>query len=241
MAEIYSNDYLNIIEENGNIFKINFLYESSLLINSLLKTKIIQGGTSSNNYKMLKFKAKSVKTFREFRSEENIKNGSLKINVNTIATILSNLVCQLSYLIRMGNQIFIGYDLNDLIVINNNRFIFLGCEYLSDICENGMTLISFPFSRNGFFVSPELLEIKEIPSYTHYKTCYFSLGLFILYILTNNDEMYNDYLNICKDEKERCTKVKEWLNTIHIKDTKLYFLLSRCLIDNPRSRNIFFI
>jgi len=239
MVEIYSNDYLNIIEENGNIFKINFLYENSLLINSLLKTKIIQGGTSSNNYKMIKFKAKSVKTFREFQNEENKKNGTLKLNTNTLVKILSNLVCQLKYLIRTGSQIFIGYNLNDLIVINNNRFIFLGCEYLSDICEDDVTLISYPFSQNDFFVSPELLEIKEIPSYIHYKSCYFSLGLLLLYILTNNDEIYNDYLKV--SENERYIKIKEWLNTVHIKDTKLYFLLSRCLNDSPKNRNIIFI
>jgi len=240
MVEIYSNDHLNIVEENG-IFKINFLYENSLLINSLLKTKIIQGGTSCNNYKMIKFKANSVKTFREFQNEENIKNGNCKISINYIGLILSNLVTQLKYLIRVGSQTFIGYNLNDLIVINDNRFIFLGCEYLSDICEDDMTLISFPFSQDDFFISPELLKIKEIPSYTHYKTCYFSLGLFILYILTNNDEIYIDYLKVCKDENERYIKIKEWLETLHIKDTKLYFLLSRCLNENPKSRSIFFI
>jgi hypothetical protein len=36
---------------------------------------------------MLKFKAKSVKTFRDFQNEENNRNGNLKISVNTIALL----------------------------------------------------------------------------------------------------------------------------------------------------------
>jgi len=238
MVEIYSNDNLNIIEEKGNIFKINFTYQNEILINSLLKTRIIQGGTSSDNYKMLKFKAKTVKTFRDFQNEENNRNGNLKISVNTIALLFSNLVCQLNYLINVGSQIFIGYNLNDVIVINNNKFIFLGCEYLTEICDN-MIQISYPFSQNDFFISPELLKIKEIPSYIHYKTCYFSLGLFILYILTNNDEMYSEYLK--GYENDRYIKISEWLETLHIKNTKLYFVLSRCLNKIPENRNILFI
>jgi hypothetical protein len=240
MTKIYSNDYLNIVEEKGNIFKINFEYQNSLLINSLLKTRIIQGGSASNNFQMLKFKANSVKTFREFQNEDRKNNGSPKISVNNIALLLSNLSCQLNYLINVGSQIFIGYNLNDLIVINNNRFIFLGCEYLSEIYDNNMTLISYPFSQNDFFASPELLKITEIPSYIHYKTCYFSLGLFLLHLITNNDEIYGEYLR-SNSEEERYKKIEEWLNRIPIKNTKIYFVLSRCLNKIPTNRSIIFV
>jgi hypothetical protein len=102
-----------------------------------------------------------------------------------------------------------------------------------------MIQISYPFSQNDFFISPELLKIKEIPSYIHYKTCYFSLGLFILYILTNNDEMYSEYLK--GYENDRYIKISEWLETVHIKNTKLYFVLSRCLNKIPENRKILFI
>jgi len=241
MIEIYSNDYLNITEEKGkNIFKINFIYQNAVLINSLLKTRIIQGGTSSEDYKILKFKAQTVKTFTQFKEDYKRKRGNSKISINDSAIILTNLSQQLNYIIKMYSKTFIGYNLENIIVINDKQFIYLGCQYLSEIYDNEMTLISCPFNQNDFFASPELLNINEIPSYIHYKTSYFSLGLFLLYILTNNDEKYNDYL---KENQIflRFAKIDEWLKTLHIKYTKLYFLLSRSLVEEPSNRNILFI
>lgn len=241
MIEIYANDYLNIIEERGkNIFKINFVYQNAVLIESLLKTRIIQGGTSSEDYKILKFKAQTVKTFSQFKDEYKCKRGNSKISINDSLIILTNLSQQLNYIIKMYSKTFIGYSSENIIVINDRQFIYLGCQYLSDIYDNEMTLISCPFTQNDFFVSPELLNINEIPSYVHYKTSYFSLGLFLLYILTNDDEKYNDYLKE-KQQFLRFAKIDEWLKTLHVKYTKVYFLLSRSLVEDPSSRNILFI
>jgi hypothetical protein len=241
MRKIYANDYLNIIEEKGkNIFTINFVYQNEVLINSLLKTRIILGGTSSEDYKILKFKAQTVKTFSQFKEDYKCKRGNSKISINDSLIILKNLSQQLNYIIKMYSKTFIGYDPENIIVINDRQFIYLGCQYLSEIYDNEMTLISCPFNKNELFASPELLNINEIPSYIHYKTTYFSLGLFLLYILTNDHEKYNDYL---KENQNfvRFAKIDEWLKTLHIKYTKLYFLLSRSLVEEPSNRNILFI
>jgi hypothetical protein len=241
MTKIYANDYLNIIEERGkNIFTINFVYQNEVLINSLLKTRIILGGTSSEDYKILRFKAQTLKTFSQFKEDYKRKRGNSKISINDSLIILTNLSQQLDYIIKMYSKTFIGYNIENIIVINESQFIYLGCQYLSEIYDNEMTLISCPFNQIELFPSPELLNINEIPSYIHYKSSYFSLGLFLLYILTNDDEKYNDYL---KENQNflRFAKIDEWLKTLHIKYTKLYFLLSRSLVEEPNSRNILFI
>jgi serine/threonine protein kinase len=101
----------------------------------------------------------------------------------------------------------------------------LSNEYLKEIetYNNKETIIvSSPFTPTDFFLSPELMTIKEIPSYIHYKTSYYSLGNLILYLFT-------------EDEK---TDEKEILANIHIRGTKLYWLLERMLEKNPKSRSI---
>ena len=75
MTEVYSNDYLKIIEEKNKIFKIIFEYPNAVLINSLIKTRIIQGGTSTDDYRILKFKADTVKSLSQFQEEKQKERG----------------------------------------------------------------------------------------------------------------------------------------------------------------------
>jgi hypothetical protein len=82
-----------------------------------------------------------------------------------------------------------------------------------------------------------MLKIKELPSHVHYKTSYFSLGCLLLYALTEGKEdFYTEYLKEIK-----CEKIHEYLNNLHFKNTKLYWLLSRCLVEEPKKRSILFI
>jgi serine/threonine protein kinase len=99
-----------------------------------------------------------------------------------------------------------------------------------------MATISCPFSTEDFFVSPELLEIKEIPSKIHFKTSYFSLGLLLIYMLLADDEFYTDYLKHKYSEK-----ILESLNNHPVKNTRIFWLLSRCLVEDPKSRSIILI
>ena len=102
--------------------------------------------------------------------------------------------------------------------------------------SNEQVLITFPFSQNDFFMSPELLNIKELPSFIDYKVTYFSFGCLLLYgFLGDDDFMKND------DEKTSEEKLKIQMETIFIKNTKLYWLLKRCLVEQPKNRCIIFI
>ena len=99
-----------------------------------------------------------------------------------------------------------------------------------------MAMISSPFSKTNFFISPELFLVTEIPYYIHYKTSYFSLGLFIIYVLLGDDNFYNDYLLNNYSEK-----ILNILDNHPIKNTRIYWLLSRCLVEDPRKRSIILI
>jgi len=99
-----------------------------------------------------------------------------------------------------------------------------------------MIQISCPFTANDFYVSPELLNINKLPSYVHYKTSYFSLACLIIYSLSSNDKFYKEYLN-----DKQPDRIIEILNNHPIKNTKMYWLLSRCLVEDPKNRSILFI
>jgi len=243
MAEIFVNDSLKIIQDKNNktMYKMEFNYPCPALIRSLTKTHIIQG-TITDDYTTLRFKALSVKSFPQFIEEQSKVRGSPHLSINLAANMISNLSAQLSHLITKESQTIIGYAPENIIVINDNTFAFLDSELVAEIDPVGkeMATISCPFKVTDFFASPEILKIKELPSHVHYKTSYFSLGCLLLYALTEGrlegEDFYKEYLKELK-----CEKIHEYLTRLHFKNTKLYWLLSRCLVEEPKKRSILFI
>jgi len=236
MTEIYSNDTLKIIEEqNKSTFRIELLYPNAILINSLIKTRIITGGTITDDYRIVKFKALSVKTLHQFQEEQNKQRGTRKLTISETATLIANLATQLKYLLTKENRTLLGYTPENIIVINDKKFAFLGGDLLTEIVDN-KSLISYPFTTNDFFVSPELLKIREIPTYIHYKTAYFSLACLAIYVLLSDDEFYIEYIN-----NHNSTTILDYLKLHPIKNTKIYWLLSRCLVEEVENRSILFI
>ena len=214
MTEIYSNDTIKIIENKKNsLFKIVFAYRNEILIRSLIKTGLIKGATVSDDYKSIQFRAISVKKINK------------KLSIPEATTLISDLAIQLNYLITVEGYSIIGYMLENIIVINDNRYIFIGCNMITEIDENNKILISCPFNNTDLYMTPELLQIKELPTYIHYKTVYYSLG--------------------CLAQHALQIKETEFLmsnsNSNSIKYTKLYWLLSRCLVKDVESRSILYI
>ena len=222
---VYNSDFVNIVEgPHKGIFKIIFAYPSRALINSLIKTKIIQGVTATDDYKTLQFKANTVTTL--------IRNKTAAF----AAQITSSLATQLNYLITAESRTIIGYAPENIIVINGKKSAFIGSEWVVEL-EGTMFQLTYPFGPHDFFVSPELFKVKELPAYVHYKTAYFSLACLIAHVLLGTEnEYYNEYLKNKNPET-----ILTYLNNHSINGTKLYWLLSRCLVDDPRKRSILYI
>lgn len=235
---ILEKENLKISKDDDSIFKIEFKSSEYSLINSLIKTRIIQGGSTDERYKTITFNANTVKTLEDFRNEKNISQGKKNLSVPDVAKMIHTLSIQLNYLIEYENRTIIGYNEEDIIVINEKKFVFLSSELVANIDSEGteMAIISCPFSSNEFFFSPEMLKITEIPSKIHYKTAYFSLGVLLVYMLSEDDDFYKDYL-----KHKRSEKILECLNNHPIKNTRIYWLLSRCLVEESKNRSIILI
>ena len=241
MNIIIKNDnfYIGQDQSDNKSFTIFFDSYNEALIKSILKTRIILGATTTEKYRSLTFKASSVLSFFDFQKELKRENKSLKLTYNLALKMTHNLVTQLNYLITHFSKTFLGFSLKNLIVIDKSKFVYLCDEFLLDIIKNGENvekmLISFPFTCDDFFLAPELLSIKEIPSFVNYKVSYFSLGYLIMYCLLGDDDFI--YSEDLQEKDTICHK----MTTLSIKNTKLYWLLERCLVEEPRNRSILFI
>ena len=234
MSVIISKDNFKIIQYDNHIFTIEFSSPSPALIHSLVKTKLILGATITNDYQTVKFKAHSVKNLLQFQGENSPH--TKKISIKNAHLLTSNLVNQLQYLLY-ENMTIIGYHPENIIVINDQKFAFLGNEYVTPVYDEKI-FISYPFSHTDFFVSPELCKIKELPSYVHYKTAYFSLACLVVYTLLGNNDFYDTYL---QTRSNVLVNIMQNLHHHSIKHTKLYWLLSRCFIVEPEKRTLLFI
>jgi hypothetical protein len=250
MREIFTIDDIKIrVDDQTSIFRIEFAHPSPSLIRSLIKTKLIQGATSTSDYKTIQFKSTSVKPFAQFQSDLKTATGAPNLPIGVAAHMTGCLTQQLKYLVSTESRTIIGYTAAHVIVINDKKFAYLGSEFVSEIKpidpdqdlnqDNNLgnkTQICYPFSPTDFFVSPELLKIIELPSHVHYKTAYFSMACLIIYALLNNDDFYTEYL-----QHHQSDKIIAALHPHPINGTKLYWLLSRCLLEDPERRTILLI
>ena len=238
MEEIITkNDHFKITQNEfyDKMYTIFFPSYNEPLIKSIIKPKILLGATTTEKYNTISFKATKVQTFKEYQIDLERENGTKKLQYNSILKMTYNLATQLNFLITNYAKTFLGYSPENLIVVDKNKYIYLSSEYLLNI-SNEQVLITFPFSQNDFFMSPELLNVRELPSFIDYKVTYFSFGCLLLYgFLGDDDFMKND------DEKTSEEKLKIQMETIFIKNTKLYWLLKRCLVEQPKNRSIIFI
>jgi hypothetical protein len=241
MNIIIKNDnfYISQDQSDNQTFTVFFDSYNEALIKSITKTRIILGATTTEKYRSLTFKATSVLTFFDFQKELERENKSLKLTYNLALKMTHNLVTQLNYLITQFSKTFLGFSPKNLIVIDKSKFVYLCDEFLLDIIKNGENgeklLIKSPFTRDDFFFSPELLSVKEIPSFVNYKVSYFSLSLLILYTLLGDDDF------IYSEDLQEKDKISHRMETLIIKNTKLYWLLERCLVEEPKNRSILFI
>ena len=234
---IIDRENFQVIRLGKSQFLIQFQYQSHKIVNSFIKTKLIPGSSTDENYKTIKFKAESVKSLAEFEKETFVKYGKKGIIVPTVAKMIYSLSNQLSYLIERERCTIIGYSVKNVIVINDDKFLFLDGEFIANIDEKTQQImISYPFSKTEIFLSPELLTLCEIPAYVHYKTAYFSLACLLIWSITGENEFYLEFL-----KHKEPLKILEELENHPIKDTKMYWLLSRCLLNEERNRSILYI
>jgi len=200
------------------------------LFYSIVKPLIVNSATivnNNNDTSSLVIKTTSIKTFSQFKEEQKMINGSYKLPYTTILNIIICLSKQLSYLLESETKCFYNFDPDNILVVDDCKFLYLSTEHLKDIKNNNLYVYN-PIKKSIGYLSPELHNVSSIPIIIHYKTIFYSLGLFIINNLVD-DLTNNDTQEVLMD----CI--------VNIRGTKLYYFLERCLQDEPTKRFLIYV
>jgi hypothetical protein len=126
------------------------------------------------------------------------------------------------------NYSFSQYDLDNIIVINNNEYLYISKQHFVpyNSITNNIT-ISLPFKKT-ILSSPELRELETLPSEITMKTIYYSLAALILHYL----------FNVSVSDTSVDDNIMDIL--MPIKETKLYWFILRGVKKDPKERYLLF-
>jgi hypothetical protein len=210
---LYSYKEFNIYksEKIENLYKIELkhpIQKTNLpLLTSLIKSKLLQGVSINYLKNEISFQATSVIPLNELIKNTNITYEKTQEFILSITKQLKHL--------HNENYSFYGFDLESIIVINNNIFLQFSLEYLVSLNQSTSQIaINQPFSKkNNFFISPELHLQTTLPIFISYKCIYNSLGQICIFLLFKKIIQNIEIISLLKP----------------IEGTKLYWFLLRAI------------
>ena len=175
--------------------------------------KIIEKKKIGDNYHRFTIKANSVMTLKDL-----LKKYKNKLPYEMCMELLYNIGNQIQTLERFHLGIpFV--DLEDIVVVDEKKFLFLDDEKLLDIKKGQLEIVE-PLKKSSYF-SPELLKISKLPSTVSYKSAFYSVASLTGFCFKGKQITIED------DHKEVFK---------NIYTTKLYWALLRMLESNPNNR-----
>jgi hypothetical protein len=151
-------------------------------------------------------------------------------NNETLCIKMIDCISQQFFFLNNNNYAFYGLDLNSIIVINDEIFVVTDPQYLLPVEDNHF-LFYFPF-KIPYFGNPEILRINKLPERVHYKCCFYSLGVLIVFFLTTKYLLVGNEVQCLED-------IEKIINPF--KKTKLYWFIKRCLKPKVEERILLLI
>jgi len=220
---------LQIVKQSDNYYKLCFLNKNELFLQSIVVPMLLDGAFMNDSFNTIEFYAHSVKPLSLY-----LQSG---MSYHSVIHLIWYLSKQQEFLKKNGYG-FYSLHLNDILVIDECKFICVNPEIVKQIKNESITFYS-PFLRNGF-VSPEILNVESIPASISYRCFYYSLGALAVYCYFG--------INIC-DVGANCddldethlvySKIMDILSPIS--DSKLYWCLLKCLCVDSNKRSLLFV
>lgn len=199
---------------------------NSQLYSSILRSNILTSTLHDRRKNIIYFTADIVQTLPEY-----IKSRPYgRMSERECAKLIYNLTTQIQYL-EENNYVLYGYDINDIVVINESTFIDASSEYILPLdLETNMITFYSP-SMKPFFSNPELNKLTKLPSSIHFKSSYYSLGVLVAFCLLNKNLLQNGVISD--------NDLETILNPIRY--SKVYWFIKRCLNKRYEQRVLLFI
>lgn len=215
LQEIIDRPYFKIYKiKNSRKWVLKLNNQNDILIKSFSYS--LPDAITNSNMSNITFEADNIMLIKDHPKFTYIS--ILKL----IKTLSKQLVVLTNY-----NYSFSQYDLENIIVVDNNEYLYISKEHFVpiDTTTNNIT-ISLPFKKTNLS-SPELRQLETLPSETTVKTIYYSLASLILYLLFNVADVSSNHINVLDI-------------LIPIKETKLYWFILRGIEQNPKERYLLF-
>lgn len=209
---------------NGNI---EFVKPQNILINSLIKSGLLNNAIAEDNYKNVYFKCSSMCLLQDIFK---------KLKPINIYKMIYDISSQMRYLLEDENSVFIGFDPRHILVVNEDTYLYINGEHLGTIDDQEKVEIKYPPNSQDYICAPELYEITELPCKINYKCSYYSVGILYLYMFKIIETKKTQIIDT--NDVEEITQL---LKTLSINHTKIFYFLQRCLQKNPKNRQIFFV
>ena len=198
----------------------------SQLYSSILRSNILTSTLHDRRKNIIYFTADIVQTLPEYIKSR--PNG--RMSEKECAKLIYNLTTQIQCL-EENNYILYGYDLNDIVVINESTFIDASSEYILPLdLETNMITFYSP-NMKPFFSNPELIKLTKLPSSIHFKSSYYSLGVLVAFCILNKNLLQNGVIS----DNELETIIEP------IRHTKVYWFIKRCLNKRYEQRVMLFV
>lgn len=138
------------------------------------------------------------------------------LSVDDTTLLAQHLCSQLTILESTYSKSIAFIRLSDITVLNNNMFIISNLENIVNLHNKTDFLLICPSTNfNSKTCSPELLSIKILPFITNKSSAYYSVGLLCLNVLN--------------------------MRLADLKNTRLFYFLTRCLNKIPHMRKCIFV
>jgi hypothetical protein len=153
---------------------------------------------------------------------------STQFTITTATLLLQSIYYQIQSLLE--NNITISFmDLNDIMVIDGDKFYFCNYNKLYNITQNKTILVTDFYDLHNLFLPPEFIHNNMIPFSTHYTSVYYSLAIVILFCLDNSNT--RQHSRVYQKRKDQLAVGRQ--------HTKLYNTLTQCMIEDPIGRKLF--
>lgn len=193
------------------------------LVKSIVHTHVIPGVVEQQQ-STITFPARSVQLLSSAPSSK----------VHQVAKLIRHLSKQMAYLLEQESCTLLGFHPKDVLVVNDSFYVYVGSECVVPYHGvSGMATVTCPFTADDFFLSPEMKTLHQLPAQVHYKTCYFSLGCLVLDTILGNAK--HDYATLSHGE------ILDLISHHPIKNTRIFWLLSRLFLEDAALRSILLI
>jgi hypothetical protein len=172
---------------------------------------------------------------------------STQFTITSATLFLHSIYFQIQSLLE--NNIAISFmDLNDIMVIDSDKFYFCNYNKLYNITQYKTILVTDFYDPHNLFLPPEFIHNNMIPFSTHYTSVYYSLAIVILFCLANSNtrprtSVYQKQLADVEQGKQQQKEQdrQQTYKTIltRYQHTKMYNTLTQCMIEDPIGRKLF--